>query len=281
VKVIAGKRALVTGAASGIGRAIALCLARQGAGLVLLDMDAGRLEEAANEARAETSAGVTTCLVDLMVPGEIHNAVERVKAEGGIDILVNNAGLTYIAATEHMTDEMWQRLLAVNLRAPIQLTLELLPSLLARNEAHILNVCSLAGLLPHYNEIAYCLTKYAMVGFSESLRLEYRGKGLGVTALCPGFVRTNLQVMLPDGVERESVPDAMVITPERVASIALKAIKEDRGLVIGGVIPHSLWVLKRYFPAIFDWLHVKLAANIRAKERREGVAQSREGAGRL
>ena len=96
-----------------------------------------------------------------------------------------------------MSAEHWDRLMRINLSSHIQFTRELLPSLLARREAHVLNVCSMFGLLAMPKLTAYCTSKYAMVGFSESLRVEYGREGLGVTALCPGFVATKLFASAP------------------------------------------------------------------------------------
>ena len=91
-----------------------------------------------------------------------------------------------------MTEDMWNRVLAINLLAPIQIIRELLPTLLAVEEAHILNVCSLAGLVAGAKLTAYNVSKFGLQGLSESLRAEYGRTGLGVTSLCPGFVKTNI-----------------------------------------------------------------------------------------
>ena len=110
---------------------------------------------------------------------------------------MNNAGITYYGKTVEMSDEHWDRVLRINLYAHLQFTRELLPSLLARPEAHVLNTCSMFGLFGAPKLAAYCTTKFALVGFSDALRAEYGRDGLGVTALCPGFVRTNLFTSAP------------------------------------------------------------------------------------
>ncbi len=116
---------------------------------------------------------------------------------GGVDILVNNAGITYYGRTERMSAEHWDRLMRVNLLSHIQFTRELLPSLLARREAHVLNVCSMLGWSACRKWRPTARRNSAMVGFSESLRNEFGRQGLGVTALCPGFVTTNLFTNAP------------------------------------------------------------------------------------
>jgi short-subunit dehydrogenase len=199
MKVIRGKSALVTGAASGIGRAIALELAREGARLYLLDIDEAGLAAVANEVRS-LGVEVETRRCDLAQPAQISAVVHHLLATwGGIDILVNNAGLTYYGRTLNMTALNWDRLLAVNLHAPIQLTRELMPSMLKTRDAHVLNVASILGLVGLARVAAYSTTKFGLVGFSESLRYEFGRAGLGVTALCPGLVDTNLFSSAPRG----------------------------------------------------------------------------------
>src|SRR5260370_14443964 len=143
MKTLRGKRALVTGSASGIGRAIALALARKGAHLYLLDVDAAQLALVAAEARKHGNL-VVDVPCDLAQREEI-TAVSKTLLQdwGGLDILINNAGISYHGKTDRMSAGHWHRLLGVNLLAPIQLTMELLPALLAREEAHILNVSSI------------------------------------------------------------------------------------------------------------------------------------------
>ncbi len=255
MREIRGKTALVTGAASGIGRAIALRLAQEGAALFLVDIDEARLQEVVAEARA---AGVEvvarTC--DVAQPREVSAAVEEViSRSGGVDILVNNAGITYYGRTESMAADHWDTLMRVNLLSHIQFTRELLPSLLARREAHVLNVCSVLGLIGMPKVTAYCTSKFAMVGFSESLRNELGRQGLGVTALCPGFVRTNLFTNAPleEKVEEHKLPPRLVCTtPERVANAAIKAIYRNRRLVVMEPFARLMYSIKRFAPWLMD-----------------------------
>ena len=159
MKIIRGKKALVTGAASGVGRAIALALAREGADLFLLDLDDTRLAAVADEARI-SGVEVVARQCDLRDPGQISAAVRDLAERwGGLHILVNNAGIIYYGNTGEMTDEQRNDVLSVNLLAPFQLVQELLPMLLDQEEAHIVNVCSMAGLVPFRKMAAYQATK--------------------------------------------------------------------------------------------------------------------------
>ena len=162
---------MVTGAASGIGRALALALAREGAAR-LIDIDEVNLAAAARAAR-DLGVTVATFVCDLTQPSQITATVQSVLSGGGLNILVNNAGVAYYGATQDMTVEQWDRIIAVNLLAPIQLVRALMPALLAQEEAHILNVCSIFGLVPLRKGAAYQVSKFGLVGLSAALRAEY------------------------------------------------------------------------------------------------------------
>jgi NAD(P)-dependent dehydrogenase (short-subunit alcohol dehydrogenase family) len=256
MRQIHGKTALVTGAASGIGRAIALRLADEGARLYLLDIDAVGMAKVVAEVRNRgVDALAHQC--DLAVPRDVTAAVHHLLDRfGGVDILVNNAGITYYGKTLDMTADHWRRLLAVNLLAPIQLTSELLPTLLSRSEAHVLNVASVCGLVGLARVTAYTTSKFGLVGFSESLRAEYLRKGLGVTALCPGLVDTNLFAAAPRGRDRDQnklPPRWLLASPETVARRAIRAIYRNQAVVVVQPAARLLHLAKRLTPWLLDF----------------------------
>ena len=262
MKAIRGKKALVTGAASGIGRSIALALAREGVDLFLLDVDEENLTTVVETARSFGVRAIGRCC-DVGEPAQITESVRALENSWGeLDILVNNAGILYHGRTESMTQEQWNRLLSVNLHGPIQLIRELLPLLRKQPEAHILNVCSVAGLVPGSGMAAYQTSKFALVGLSQSLRAEYRRSGLGVTALCPGLVDTNLAAAARarKWVTSDLNPPAFLrASPDRVASRALKAIRRNQGLVVITGHGRALWFLYRLSPHLLDlWRRVSL-----------------------
>ncbi len=269
MQTIRGKKAVVTGAASGIGRAIALELARHGADLFLLDVDADGLASAAAAAR-ELDVVVQIARCDLTQPAEISRAARQAVLElGTVDILVNNAGVAYYGPTDRMTAAQWDWLLGINLLAPIQLTRELLPTLLARPEPSILNVCSIAGLVAGGRFAAYHTSKFGLVGFTEALRAEYGRRGVGVTALCPGPVRTNLYASAQSGKKSGSAPEPPAwigTTPERVARAAVSAIRRNRRLVLLTPLAHLLWNVKRFAPWFLDFLN-----QFTLKRKRRGI----------
>ncbi len=258
MRKIRDKIALVTGAASGIGRAIALRLAREGAHLFLLDIDAAGLSKVVHAAK-QLGVEAIGNLCDVSKPKQIARSSEQVLNRWGtVDILVNNAGITYYGQTAQMSQEHWDRLLAINLRGPIQFTRELLPVMLDNGDAHVLNVASICGLVGMGRVAAYTTSKFALVGFSESLRAEYGRRGLGVTALCPGFVDTNLFSSAPLGTdvkESKRPPKILLATPEKIAARAVKAIYRNQGVVVVQPYARLLHLSKRYCPWLLDRLH--------------------------
>ena len=276
MREIRGKWALVTGAASGIGRAIALRLAREGAHLFLVDIDEAGLASVGEEARQE-GVQVIGRRCDMAEPCEVSAAAAEILARcGGVDILVNNAGITYYGRTDEMSAEHWDRLMRVNLLSHVQFTRELLPSLLGRPEAHVLNVCSILGLIGMPKVTASCTSKFAMVGFSESLRNEFGRQGLGVTALCPGFVSTNLftNAPLPESAEEHKLPPRLICTtPERVAKAAIKAIYRNRRLVTIEPFARLMYAVKRFAPWLLDFIF-QLGKRKRMARKMAGLQQA-------
>lgn len=257
MKSLAGKKCLVTGAASGIGRAIALELSRQGARVCLLDIDEKKLLPVIAECAAlgVEAIGKVCDLVDAERTAAVIE--EILQGWGGVDVLVNNAGMVYYGPTQNMTAEQWDRLMGVNLLAPIRLIRQLLPVLLAREEAHILNISSIGGLVSRRDTAAYNASKFALVGLSESLRQEYWRRGLGVTALCPGFVTTDLLNNGISGNPRKPIPrpPAWACTnPQHVAKVAIRAILRNRGLVVVTGAARLAWAIKRFSPGLMDYL---------------------------
>jgi 3-oxoacyl-[acyl-carrier protein] reductase len=288
MKTIRGKKALVTGAASGIGRALALALAQQGADLYLLDLDGQQLEATARDARL-SGTEVITRVCDLCDPAEISAAVASVLATWkGLDILVNNAGIAYYGPTHNMTGAQWHRIMAVNLLAPIQLARELIPTFADRDESHILNVCSVFGLVPQRKVTAYQTSKFGLVGFTAALRAEYARGGIGVTALCPGLVRTPMLESADKGLPDKRLPLPprwLMTTPEHVAAVSIAAIRRNRGLVVVAPLAHVMWWVMRLSPRLVDWISregwrgrrkIDVAADLRARDQPQSGAPGAE-----
>lgn len=256
MKSLKDRNAFITGAASGIGRALATALAAQGCHLYLVDVNEAGLRSLEQEL-ASTRVRVWTSQCDLSDSKTIPAVVDAAMlASGGIDLLINNAGVVYYGPTENMSQSQWDWVMSINLLAPIQITQQMLPSLLQRPDAHVVNMCSISGLVAGGRLSAYHTSKFGLIGFTEALRAEYGRRGLGVTAICPGPVTTRLYEDGISGRAEKRVPNPpawLCASPERVASVTLKAILRDRRQVLITPLAHFLFQLKRFVPGLIDF----------------------------
>src|SRR5271155_3427801 len=201
MKDLAGKTAFVTGAASGIGLGIAGALARAGVKVMLCDIEEAALAKAV-EGLKRTNADVDGVKADVSLKSELKAAADTTIARyGKVHILVNNAGVGGGGPYGAWTDTGWDWTLGVNLMAPIW-GIEIFGPLIERHGegGHIVSTASIAGLLSG-GSIPYNVSKYGVVALSEGLRLELAPRGIGVSVLCPGFIRTkimNSQRNLPE-----------------------------------------------------------------------------------
>ena len=216
---LAGATALVTGASSGIGRATAARLAREGARLVVTGRDPAALAAVA----ADTGA--------LAVPADLTaaGAAERVAAEAGaVDLLVANAGIGWAGEFTEMAPVDAARLVQLDLLAPMLLTRLLLPGMVARGRGHLALVGSIASRVAVPRETVYSAAKAGLAAFADGLRGELAGRGVGVTVICPGVVATPF-------FERRGSPYARVwpraIPPDRVAAALVRAVRTGRAEV--------------------------------------------------
>ena len=214
--------ALVTGAGRGIGRAIALALAREGARLTVVSRTAHELDTLVGEIEAVGGRGVAFA-GDLRSPSACTGAVAAaVDCFGGLQILVNNAGLGVFANVADTTDEDWETVLGTNLSAAFRLTRAALPHL-AHRGGHVLMVSSLAGKNPIAGMSAYCASKAALDQFAACLMLEVRHLGVKITTIAPGSVDTSFA-----GAPRP--PDtSWMLTPEDVAQTAVDLLRMRDG----------------------------------------------------
>jgi NAD(P)-dependent dehydrogenase (short-subunit alcohol dehydrogenase family) len=190
-----GQTAIVTGAGSGIGRAVAHQLAGRGASVVVVDLLAIRAEAVVAEITA-TGGRATSVVGDLADQGVIDRVVATtLDTYGGVDVLVNNAGIMDDMSGPHeVGDELWDRVIRVNLTAPFKLTRAVVPHMLARGHGAIVNTASEAGLRGSAAGTAYSVSKHGVVGLTKSAAVIYRDRGIRVNAVAPGGVATNLEV---------------------------------------------------------------------------------------
>jgi short-subunit dehydrogenase len=230
-----GRTAVVTGAASGIGEQVAHALARRGTTLVLLDRDAERLRAVASEIRfLNRDIEVGTIIVDLGDATALELVAEGVRAaHPRVDLLVNNAGVALAGLFDQMSLEEFEWLVDINLRAPIRLTHHLLPVLLAAPNAHVVNVSSIFGLIAPPGQTAYCTSKFGLRGFSEALRSELRPRGIGVTTVHPGGIRTAI-ARNARAAARSSFDRMLRIPSERAAELIVRAVERRRARLLIG-----------------------------------------------
>jgi short-subunit dehydrogenase len=277
MRVIRGRRAVITGAASGIGRAVAHALAAEGADLFLIDRDAEGLTAAVREAAAcGVEARFAVC--DLEVAEEITRTIRHVLALwDSVHILVNSAGIARFGAFHLATEPEWRQIMAINLMAPMQIVHGLLDALLIADEAHILNVCSIMGLVSHRKLPIYQASKFGLVGFTLALRNDYHRENFGVTALCPGLVRTALLDQLTDPEHHKppsAFPALLMTTVDKVAVAAISAIRHNKGLVVLPPIAKAWWLGARFSPALAGWI---IREGWRRRGRIEGAGETDHG----
>jgi short-subunit dehydrogenase len=262
-------RVLITGAGSGIGRALALELARRGARLALAGRNRERLERTAAEIRS-AGGNASTFALDLAAPAGHGAAVEFCTAQlGGLDILVNNAGTVGFGAFASQDPLEIDALVRTNLTGPLLLTRAALPGMIARGSGQIVNMGSTFGAIGFAHFAAYSATKFALRGFSEALRRELEGSGVELTYVSPRATRTAAN---PQAVYRITEQAGNAIdTPEAIAPRIADAVERGRReLQIGA--PESLFTrINALFPRLVDAALRK--QNRAARELLSGAAQ--------
>lgn len=232
------KIAVVTGAASGIGRATAQALADEGARVVVADVDAGRGEAAAAELRAQ-GRGAVFMAVDMTDTASIDAFAAAVQAQlGAVDVLVNGAGWGRTAPFWEGTPEFWAKLVALNFVGPMQLTKALLPAMIERASGRIVNVSSDAGRVGSLGETVYSGAKGGLIAFTKSLAREVARYQINVNCVCPGPTDTPLMAAVPEKVQeglKKAIPFRRLAKPSEVAD-AIVFFASDRASYVTGQV---------------------------------------------
>jgi NAD(P)-dependent dehydrogenase (short-subunit alcohol dehydrogenase family) len=253
------RRVLITGAASGIGRALAEAAARDGARLVLTDRNEPLLKEVATEL---TAAGADLALVraaDVTDLSQVQALAAAVHAEGGsVDVVMNVAGIAAWGTVDRLEHRHWQSMIDVNLMGPIHVIECFVPAMIAAGRGgHLVNVSSAAGLLGLPWHAPYSATKFGLRGLSEVLRFDLRPHRIGVTLVCPGGVATPLtDTVRIAGVDRSSPAFRRLqahfrrraVTPDEAAAAILRGVRRNRYLVYTSRDVQAAFLLQRLFP---------------------------------
>jgi all-trans-retinol dehydrogenase (NAD+) len=244
MRTLDGKRVLITGAAGGLGRSLVRQFADSGAAVVVTDRD-----ESATAALAQEMKAATAYRLDVTDSANVLAVRDQLLSNGPIDVLVNNAGVAFGGLFADVPLDRHAVTLAVNLGGIVNVTHAFLPSLVARPEAHLVNIVSASALIPLVRGAVYAASKWGALGFAESLREELKVEGhhhVGVTAVCPSFIDT--------GLFAGAKPPAWTtwLTADQVAAATVRAVLRGQKLVLlprrirwllglGNVLPWPLW----------------------------------------
>lgn len=245
---------LITGASSGIGQRLAVDLAARGATVVGCGRSRERLQETEQEMKRH-SASSTVHVCDVSDPQQVKAMVEKVLAQfGRIDILINNAGFGFYKTLADSPLESIEAVLRTNFLGAVYSIKEALPFMIARRSGHIVNIASGAGKIGTPSMAAYCASKFAMIGLSESLYHELRPLGIHVSVISPGPVRTKMQLLFDQLAAGVWTPEFLILKTEEVSRAVIKAIEKKR---FETVIPFWLAVVcrvKALCPALFRFV---------------------------
>ena len=267
--------AIVTGGASGIGRALGAALVRRGDRVVLADVDGGAAAQVAEQLTAAGSGVATAAAVDVRDGDAVASLVDgTAERHGRLDLLFNNAGLGIGGPAEELSPAHWDRTVDVNLRGVLHGVQAAYPLMLGQGYGHIVNTASLAGLLPMPGSAPYATTKWAVVGLSLSLRAEGAARGVRVSVVCPGGVDTpildkGMPADLPRVPTTEAVDARAVITrfsggrlysADALAADVLRGVDRNRPLIVAPRQARVMWRLMRLSPSLVMRVLAAMAA---------------------
>lgn len=241
------QRALVTGASSGIGKAMALDLAARGSDLVIVARRASMLEDLARTVRQDQGREVEILVADLLTTDGLRLVEDRLAADAApVDLLVNNAGFGTFGAFHTLPVDREEEEIRLNVIAVTRLAHAAMRAMVRRKGGGILNVSSAAGFQPMPYSATYCSTKAFVTSFSQSLHEEGKPHGVHVTALCPGYVRTEFQDVAE--VKASVIPKAAWLRVDAVAGQGLDAVERNHALAVTGALYRAGVGMNRLLP---------------------------------
>jgi short-subunit dehydrogenase len=251
---------LLTGASGGFGRELTQQLLEAGSHLILTDLDQTLLQTQVGAMQAQISTGkVLACLAaDLSTWEGCETLYQRVKQLNcRVDILINNAGIAIFGRIDELPREKWERLMQINLLAPMRLSALFAADMIARKKGHIVNISSLAGWTAPAGLTMYSTSKFGLRGFSEGLLNEVKPYNIQVTAVYPFFSRTPILQSERYGTlaqDMEAFPEHLATDPAEVMQATIQAIRRNQLHVFPDRIGKTVYLLQRYFPQSLVWL---------------------------
>lgn len=240
MKLLEGKVAVITGAARGIGKAIALKFAQEGADIAFTDLnedDNFRNTEKEIAALGVKAKGYASNAADFTQAGETIDRI--VKDFGKVDILVNNAGITRDGLLMRMTEQQWDMVIGVNLKSAFNLTKAVIPHMMKQRSGAIVNMSSVVGVSGNAGQANYSASKAGMIGLTKSTAKELGSRGIRCNAIAPGFIITEMTGALPEDVRKDweaKIPLKRGGTPEDVANVCTFLASDLAGYVSGQVV---------------------------------------------
>jgi NAD(P)-dependent dehydrogenase (short-subunit alcohol dehydrogenase family) len=263
------KVAIVTGGASGIGRAVCEQLGQRGAIVVVADIDKDGTEQVAS--LISNNGGIARpAHLDVTRTEDVRKLVDETAGEHGrLDFMFNNAGVVIAGEVRDMDLNHWLDVIDVNLMGVLYGTSAAYPLMIRQGFGHIVNTASMAGLIGLPGSLPYATTKYAVVGLSTSLRAEGAGMGVKVSVVCPGFIQTGIyDTCITVNIDRENMLENMNITKMRdttsAARAILKGVARNRPIIITPFIWRVIWWLHRLCPSLLSPIYKKSMASMRA-----------------
>jgi NAD(P)-dependent dehydrogenase (short-subunit alcohol dehydrogenase family) len=271
--MFAGRVAIVTGGASGIGKAVSRELSSRGVRVVVADVNESGARAAAAELGGDTASAAG---VDVCDRAAVRSLVEETAAaHGRLDFIFNNAGIAVIGDALDMAAEDWDRLVDVNVRGVVHGVEAAYPLMVRQGFGHIVNTASMAGLTPVPGFTGYALTKHAVVGLSISLRAEAVRYGVRVSAVCPGLVRTSIidhakMLGITDRAAAIAQTPIKMYSVEGCARTIVSGVERNRAIITYTPEARLLWSLYRLSPTLAIWLAGRAAASTPLLARRSG-----------
>lgn len=262
MEIYKDKVAVITGGASGIGKCLAEKLASLGAHVVLSDINPSGLEKIINEI-AGKGGSVSGEPLDVADYEAFKAHIEGViDSKDRIDYIFNNAGIAISAEFQDMTLEDWHKVIDINLHGVFHGSILAYKQMVKQGFGHIVNLSSVEGMVPFPTTGSYVATKYAVLGFTQGMWVEGRSLGVKTSAVCPGYIRTNIfDAAKMVNIDREKIMDQykllekMGITPEKCADVILKGVAKDKPIIPVTTLTHVVWRLARLFPiGVLKWI---------------------------